>query len=137
MAGRQQMAAKLSLAAGPVWVGYCSSHRAKSGMVSRRDNWQVDTMTDLRNELAAAQRSKLLRYLASAIHGFTIMARDPDVPVVEKDRINNTIHYLAGHLMALTEADEPLTGSRLDAIVELVRPLNSLLAQRSRERLSL
>lgn len=94
-------------------------------------------MTDLRNELAAAQRSKLLRYLASAIHGFTIMARDPDAPVAEKDRINNTIHYLAGHLMALTEADEPLTDSRLDAIVELVRPLNSLLAQRSRERLSL
>lgn len=81
-------------------------------------------MIDLRSTLTEAGRPRLLRYLARSIHGFTIMARDPDASEQMKAAINNRIHYLAGHLMGLTNAAEPLTQRRLDGILENVASLN-------------
>lgn len=86
-------------------------------------------MTDLRGEFRSASRERQLRYVATAIHGFTVMARDPDASEVIRSKINNLIHYLAGHLMAMIDhPNEPLSDSRVDAIVELVTHLNSRLA---------
>ncbi|MFC3712005.1 hypothetical protein ACFOMD_05450 [Sphingoaurantiacus capsulatus] len=93
-------------------------------------------MIDMRSELGAAEPWRLLRYIASAIHGFTIMARDPDTSAEERSRINNSIHYLAGYMMALTKADERLTDSRIDAILELVGRLESPLAEAIRADLT-
>lgn len=76
-----------------------------------------------------ASRECLLRYLAAAIHGYTVMARDPDTSGERKASINNRIHYLAGHLMALLNPEEPLTAWRLDGIMEHVAALNSRLAE--------
>jgi ribosomal protein S15P/S13E len=92
-------------------------------------------MSDLRNALAAAQRARLLRYLASAIHGFTIMARDPDMPGDQKAMINNRIHYLSGHLRSLTDPAEPLTEGRLDDVVEQIASLNQGLAEKIKAEL--
>ena len=86
-------------------------------------------MTDLRAKLSEVERSRLLRYIAAGIHGFTVMARDPDGSPEAKAAINNRIHYLAGHLMALADPKEPLTQSRLDGVVELVGSLNRRLAE--------
>ena len=90
----------------------------------------------LRTELATASRERVLRYLAGAIHAYTVMARDPDASDAHKADINNRIHYLAGHLTALTDAREPLTEWRLDGIVEHVAPLNSRLADNIRVELN-
>ena len=93
-------------------------------------------MTDIRSEFSAATRERQLRYIASAIHGFTIMARDPDASEETRAKINNLIHYLAGHLIALTNPEEPLLESRLDAIMAYVEPLNSRLRENIRTNLS-
>ena len=93
-------------------------------------------MTDLRSEFIAATRERQLRYIAKAIHGFTIMARNPDATEDTRSRINNLIHYLAGHLMALTSPEEPLLDGRVDAIMAHVEPLNSRLAENIRTELT-
>ncbi len=84
-------------------------------------------MTDLRQILHDAERPRLLRYLARAIHGFTIMARD-DASEEVKAAINNRIHYLAGHIVGLSDPAEALTQSRLDGIIEQVATLNRGIA---------
>jgi len=81
-------------------------------------------MSDLRNEFSTADRLPLLGAITSAIHGFT-MARDPDASSEKKSKINNFIHYLAGHLIALNQSDVSLTESRLDGILEQLRWLDS------------
>jgi hypothetical protein len=91
---------------------------------------------DLRDELRAARRDRLLCYLASAIHGFTISGRNPEQGAAAGARINNLIHYLAGHLTALTDAEEPLAESRIDGIVELSGWLEPGLAAQVRAVLS-
>ena len=88
-------------------------------------------------ELAAASRERVLRYLAAAIHGYTVMARDPDTSERRKADINNRIHYLAGHLMALTNWAEPLTDSRVSGIAEHVAPLNPRLGENIRAELNM
>lgn len=90
----------------------------------------------LRTEISTASREHLLRYLAAAIHSYTVMARDPDAGGEQKAAINNRIHYLAGHLMALTNPEEPLTAGRLDGIMEHVAALNSRLADNIRIELN-
>ena len=82
----------------------------------------------LREKLQHAGRPRLLRYIARAIHGFTIMARD-DVSVKERIAINNCIHYLAGHIVGLSDPAEPLTETRLDGIMEQVARLNGRIAK--------
>ncbi|RSU58984.1 hypothetical protein DAH55_12610 [Sphingomonas koreensis] len=46
------------------------------------------------------------------------------------------LHYLAGHLMALTNQEEPLTAGRLDGIMEHVAALNVRLADSIRIELN-
>ena len=87
-------------------------------------------MSDLRAALEAASRPGLLRYLAGAIHDFTIMARDPNAGSEERATINNRIHYIAGHLRGLVDPETPLEASRLDGILEQIASLNSGLAVR-------
>lgn len=86
-------------------------------------------MTDLRAKLSQVERFRLLRYIASGIHGLTIMARDPEGSPEAKAAINNRIHYLAGHLIGLADPNEPLTESRLNGVIELVGSLNRRLAE--------
>ena len=81
----------------------------------------------LRDKLQQASRPRLIRYIARAIHGFTIMARD-DVSVQARLGINNCIHYLAGHIVGLSDPTEPMTETRLDAIMEQVARLNNGMA---------
>ncbi|WP_109808532.1 hypothetical protein [Sphingosinithalassobacter portus] len=83
----------------------------------------------IRELLQTASRQQLLSYLAGAIHGFTIMARDPDLDADSKASINNRIHYLAGHLRDLIDPDEAFSALRLDGVVENVAALNSALAR--------
>lgn len=84
-------------------------------------------MPDLRTSLQGAERPRLLRYIARAIHGYTIMARDnPSDPV--KTAINNRVHYLAGHIVGLSDPAEALTQSRLDSIIEQVASLHRGIA---------
>lgn len=84
-------------------------------------------MENLRARLQEAERPRLLRYLARAIHGYTIMARDnPSDPV--KMAINNRIHYLAGHIVGLSDPETALTQSQLDGIIEQVASLHRGLA---------
>ncbi|NYT40836.1 hypothetical protein HZY97_08725 [Sphingomonas sp. R-74633] len=85
-------------------------------------------MPDLRAALEAASRPGLLRYLAGVIHGFTIMARDPDTSSERRAAINNCIHYIAGHLRGLSDPAAPLDLWRLDGILEQAARLNSGLA---------
>jgi len=86
------------------------------------------------SELRAAKRQRVIAYIDSAVHGFTAMARDPEMCTEQKARINNLIHYLAGHLIGLADPKEPLTESRIDGIVELAGWLEpSLAAQLSAE----
>ncbi|MBB4837119.1 hypothetical protein HNP52_000170 [Sphingomonas kyeonggiensis] len=86
-------------------------------------------MTDLRSALEKASRQRLLHYLARSIHGFTIMARDPDASDAARKDINNRIHYLAGHLMKLIDPESPLNEWNLDGIVEHASKLNARLAE--------
>lgn len=90
----------------------------------------------LRTELATASRERLLRYLAAAIHGYTVMARDPGAGSEQRAGLNDRVHYLAGHLMALTNQEEPLTAGRLDGIMEHVAALNVRLADSIRIELN-
>lgn len=92
-------------------------------------------MTDLRAEFVASGRERQLRFIGSAIHGFTIMARDPDASEDLRAKINNLIHYLAGHLVALTDPNELLDDRRLDAILKLYGFLNRSLAEKIRVNL--
>lgn len=86
-------------------------------------------MMSLRDKLAAAERPRLLRYIARAIHGFTIMARDPDETGHARAAINNCIHYLAGHLIGLADPMAPLEDTQLDGILEQIARLNRRLAE--------
>lgn len=92
-------------------------------------------MTDLHALLETAPRPRLLHYLAAAIHGFTIMARDPDESDAGRAEINNRIHYLAGHLMGLTDFDAALDPGRTNGILEQVGHLHPSLAARIEAKL--
>lgn len=85
-------------------------------------------MTDLQAVIETAPRQALLRYIVRAIHGFTIMARDPDASAEVRANINNRIHYLAGHLMALLDPDLALDELRCAGIAEHASHLYSRLA---------
>lgn len=86
-------------------------------------------MVDLANELEAAPRERLLKYLASSIHGFTVMARD-DLCNETKASINNRIHYLSGHLKSLLDPEEPFSDWRLADVQQQVAPLYKVLADK-------
>jgi hypothetical protein len=85
-------------------------------------------MTDLLAAIDAAPRQALLRYIIRTIHGFTIMARDPDASAEARADINNRIHYLAGHMMALLDPDMALDEWQRAGIAEHASRLYSRLA---------
>jgi ribonuclease HII len=78
------------------------------------------TASSLRDRLIVAPRDRQLRFLASAIHHFTLMARSgygtPE-PYQLMREVNESIHRLSGHLRDLTNATEPMTEDRADAIM--------------------
>ena len=93
-------------------------------------------MSDLRTELQKTERWRLIRYVASAIHDYTVMNRDPDLPAETKAEVNQMIHYLAGHSFGLAKADEPLMDWSLDGITRSVELLHPTLRKNIRARLS-
>ena len=83
-------------------------------------------------QLAGAPRQQLIRFLASAINELTVAARaayEPSTPAVLK-RCNEAIHRLSGHLVALIDADEPMTVSRADGILEQLKALHPTTVSR-------
>lgn len=73
-------------------------------------------MTDLRYQLSCASRDALLRFVAHGIHAFTIMSRDTR-DENRKAEINDIVHRLSGHMMALADPNEPLAEWRLSGIL--------------------
>ena len=71
----------------------------------------------MRDLIENAGQQTLLQFLIAVIHGYTIMARDPDLSEDDRAIINNRIHYIAGHALALVRGDE-LDRWRIDGIVE-------------------
>lgn len=82
-----------------------------------------------------ASRPALLRFIAESIHGFTVMARDPEMDETRKAKINNRIHYLAGHMMRLLDPHSALKEYELNDITAQAKALNSVLARKMIERL--
>ncbi|WP_298464596.1 hypothetical protein [uncultured Erythrobacter sp.] len=76
----------------------------------------------LRDLLERASRELLIEFVLAAIHGYTIMARDPDLTEDDRTMINNRIHYLVGHALSLSRREE-LDAWRFDGIVENFGPL--------------
>ncbi len=77
---------------------------------------------ELRDLLERASRELLIEFVLAEIHGYTIMARDPDLTEDERAMINNWIHYLAGHALSISRGEE-LDTWRIDGIVEHFGPL--------------
>ena len=70
------------------------------------------------NQLRAASRQQLLRFLAGSIHGFTIMAREPANSSDDNAAINERIHRLAGHLTRLLDASAALDDWAVTSIID-------------------
>ncbi len=62
----------------------------------------------MRKLIENASRETLVEFVLAVIHGYTIMARDPDLNDDERAVINNRIHYHVGHALSL------VTGLELD-----------------------
>jgi len=60
----------------------------------------------MRELVENASRETLVEFVLAVIHGYTIMARDPDLSADQRAVINNRIHYLAGHALALVKGLE-------------------------------
>ena len=99
---------------------------------SERGRGHDDGMRDLRTEIQQAERWQLIRYIASAIHGYTIMNREPGLSVETKAEINQMIHYLAGHAMQLADPDKVIAEWQLDSLVESVSLLDPTLRSNAR-----
>jgi len=91
-------------------------------------------MNDIREKLIAATRPHLLESVATAIHSFTIMARDSDRDD-HRAKINNCIHYLAGRMIGLCNPSREATDHDLDDIADQFSLLYPSLRQRAVERL--
>ncbi len=92
-------------------------------------------MDELEEKLTVASRPNLLRFIAEGIHGFTIMARDPEMDETRKATINNRIHYLAGHMMRLLDPHSTLKECQLNDITAQAGALNAMLVRKMIERL--
>jgi hypothetical protein len=71
----------------------------------------------MRELIETASRETLVEFVLAVIHGYTILARDPDLSDDQRAIINNRIHYLAGHALGLFRGEE-LDRWRIDGIVE-------------------
>jgi len=54
-----------------------------------------------RELIEEASREGLLEFISMVIHGYTIMAREPELSDHQRAVINNKIHYLAGQSLGL------------------------------------
>lgn len=71
--------------------------------------------------ILAGSRGQQLGLLAQAIHALTIHSRaayDHRDRVQRMVRVNEALHRLSGHLRDLLDADEPMTSSRAEGVVE-------------------
>ncbi len=71
----------------------------------------------MRDLIENAGRETLVEFILAVIHGYTIMAREPDLSDDQRAMINNRIHYLAGHAITLVRGLE-LNDWMIDGIVE-------------------
>lgn len=71
----------------------------------------------MRELIENASRETLVEFVLAVIHGYTIMARDPDWNDDQRAILNNRIHYLAGHALTLMRGHE-IDAWTIDGIVE-------------------
>lgn len=71
----------------------------------------------MRELIEQASRETLVEFVLAMIHGYTIMARDPDWNDDQRAIINNRIHYLAGHALTLVRG-HAIDAWKIDGIVE-------------------
>ena len=71
----------------------------------------------LKDVIENTPREQILEFIIGVIHGFTVMAREPELSDDERALINNRIHYLAGHALTLLRHDK-LAQRTVDGIVE-------------------
>jgi hypothetical protein len=76
----------------------------------------------MRDLIERASSETLVEFILAAIHGYTIMARDPDLSTEQRAVINNRIHYLTGHAWSLVKGNE-INRWMLDGIAEHSSPL--------------
>ncbi|WP_086734052.1 hypothetical protein [Erythrobacter colymbi] len=76
----------------------------------------------MRDLIEQATRETLVEFILAVIHGYTIMARDPDLSEEQRAIINNRIHYLVGHAWSLVKGLE-LNSWMIDGIAEHSAPL--------------
>lgn len=76
----------------------------------------------MRELIEHASRETLVEFILAVIHGYTIMARDPELSEGQRATINNRIHYLAGHAWSLVKGLE-LNNWMIDGIIEHSEPL--------------
>ena len=76
----------------------------------------------MRELIEHASRETLVEFALSVIHGYTIMARDPDLNDEQRAMINNRIHYLAGYALSLVKGLE-LNRWMIDGLVDHSRQL--------------
>ncbi len=92
-------------------------------------------MSKYEDLLRNAPRERLPLFLASSIHAFTIMARDPENSPTVNAAIINRIHRLAGHLMWLLDHGNALDVWRVRGIVEDLEHLVPSLRENATKRL--
>ena len=71
----------------------------------------------MRDLIENASRETLVEFVLAVIHGYTIMAREPDFSDDQRAVINNRIHYLAGHALTLVRGHE-IDARKLNGIAE-------------------
>lgn len=80
-------------------------------------------MESIKPRLMTIERVTLLAVLAKAIHELTIRAQsfyDQPSAIDGMRETNEAVHSVSGHLRDLIDANEPLTSSRAEAIVEAI-----------------
>ncbi|NCP15059.1 MAG: hypothetical protein GW858_12995 [Sphingomonadales bacterium] len=71
----------------------------------------------MRDLIENASRETLVEFVLAVIHGYTIMARDPEWNDDQRAIINNRIHHLAGHALTLVR-DHEIDAWKINGIVE-------------------
>lgn len=85
-------------------------------------------MSDCVKELLLSSSGDVVvEFAIATIHGFTILAREPELSPDQRAMINNWIHYLAGHarmVMRGEEVDERSAKAIADYFSRLPRSLS-------------
>jgi hypothetical protein len=83
----------------------------------------------MRELIENASRETLVEFVLAVIHGYTIMAREPNLSDDQRAVINNRIHYLAGHALTLVRGHE-IDAWKINGIVEHSEKLFPSLLQK-------